>query len=71
MLHEDEVPELDDVRRARVHEAPRIRAARQVAVVDLGAGAAGARVAHGPQVVLRPEGKNVGLGKTAMKKSGD
>src|SRR5207253_2326827 len=50
-LDEDEVPDLDDIRRPLVDELAAGLAGRAVDV-DLGAGAAGAGLAHLPEVIL-------------------
>ena len=72
VLHEDEVPDLEPpvalALDPEARPAGRLLAAGKVValeVVDLGAGPAGAGLAHGPEVVLRPEledpvGRDVG-----------
>ena len=72
VLHEDEVPDLEPpvalALDAEARPAGRLLAAGKVVAleeVDLGAGPAGAGLAHGPEVVLRPEledpvGRDVG-----------
>ncbi len=64
-LHEDEVPDLEIAVAVAPHGALRAPAAVGGTAVedDLGAGAAGPGVAHGPEVVLFPEAHDALLGE--------
>ena len=68
-LHEDEVPDLDDVRVGLVHEVAPVKAGsgflfRGADVdVDLGAGTAGTGLAHFPEVVVLVAQEDVVLGQ--------
>lgn len=54
VLHEDQVPDLHHVRTVGVDKRHGVSSCH-VVVVDLGAGATGARVTHLPEVLLQAE----------------
>mmetsp|Transcript_65922 Transcript_65922/g.187259 ORF Transcript_65922/g.187259 Transcript_65922/m.187259 type:complete len:297 (+) Transcript_65922:2540-3430(+) len=64
-LHEDVVPDLEDVGVVHVDEVRRVAAADAV-VVDLRARATGAGLAHLPEVVLHVEGQDPAIGQVLL-----